>query len=321
MTAVNRDKPDRWKQDIEQSVDLYNNWFMHFAPDAYRTTRAQTVDSVEASLRATRYLTDVGPNLLRTKPSVLPTLRMSTCPPLAVDRLAGLAGVSRNLIKSMENDNRMPPRMSANDLNGDLEKIGQIIKEMADPDIFFWLRSGISPSECELNRAATIIADRLCGAIANPIIRNAQEKRQLDAIDKWLTTLGYQKLRSGEGIKYDEMRPGTYSFRLNVPIKQEGADTTINITADVAVMPKTAGTDHRLLLIEAKSAGDFANVNKRRKEEVAKIYQLRRTHNDDMRFILFLRGYFDGNYLGYIAAEGIDWIWEHRMHDLVEFGL
>ena len=40
--AVNRDKPDRWKQDIAQSVDMYNDWFMRFAPEAYRTTRVQT---------------------------------------------------------------------------------------------------------------------------------------------------------------------------------------------------------------------------------------------------------------------------------------
>ena len=27
-------------------------------------------------------------------------------------------------------------------------------------------------------------------------------------------------------------------------------------------------------------------------------------------------GYFDAAYLGYEAAEGIDWIWEHRIEDL-----
>lgn len=25
--AVNRDKPDRWKADVAQSVDMYNTWF------------------------------------------------------------------------------------------------------------------------------------------------------------------------------------------------------------------------------------------------------------------------------------------------------
>ena len=30
--AINRDKPDRWKQDVTQSVDMYNAWFVRFAP-------------------------------------------------------------------------------------------------------------------------------------------------------------------------------------------------------------------------------------------------------------------------------------------------
>ena len=67
--------------------------------------------------------------------------------------------------------------------------------------------------------------------------------------------------------------------------------------------------------------GDFTNVNKRRKEEAAKMNQLRRTYGDNVRYILFLCGYFDSGYLGYEAAEGIDWVWEHRIDDLAEFGL
>ena len=48
---------------------------------------------------------------------------------------------------------------------------------------------------------------------------------------------------------------------------------------------------------------------------------LRRAHGRQARFILFLCGYFDSGYLGYEAAEGIDWVWEHRVDDLGEFGL
>jgi len=70
------------------------------------------------------------------------------------------------------------------------------------------------------------------------------------------------------------------------------------------------------LLIEAKSAGDFANVNKRRKEEGQKITQLKASYGNDIDYALFLNGYFDSGYLGYEAAEGIDWIWEHRIDDL-----
>ena len=319
--AVNRDKPDRWKRDIVQSVDMYNDWFMLFAPKAYRTTRVQTTKNVEATLKSTKNLTNVGVELLKANPSVLPSLRMSTCPPLAVDRLIGLAGVSGNLIKVMEKGNRLPPRMPRREIDKDLEKIGKIIEKMADPDVFVWLEREDEPSDQELYRAATIVADRLCGAVANPIIRNAQEKRQLAAIGKWLTALGYKNLPAGEGTKYDDMRPGTFSYHLNVPVEQDGTTRVVNIPVDAVVMPKAAQTGDLPLLIEAKSAGDFTNVNKRRKEEAAKMSLLRRTYGDEVRYILFLCGYFDSGYLGYEAAEGIDWVWEHRINDLGEFGL
>jgi type II restriction enzyme len=294
---------------------------MSFAPKAYRETRVQTTKDVEATLKATKNLRDVGVDLLKANPSVLPSLRMSTCPPLAVDRLIGLAGVSGNLVKVMEKNNRLPQRMSQRELDRDLEKIVEIIEKMADPDIFVWLERRDDPSEKELYRAATIVADRLCSAIANPIIRSAQENRQLAAIGKWLTNLGYRRLPAGEGTKYDEMPPGTFSFRLNVPVQQEGTGKTINIPVDAVVMPKTAMPGDLPLLIEAKSAGDFTNVNKRRKEEATKMNQLRRTYGPPVRFSLFLCGYFDSGYLGYEAAEGIDWVWEHRIDDLREFGL
>ena len=321
MMAVNRDKPDRWKEDIAQSVDMYNDWFIRFAPEAYRATRVKTTKDVEATLKATNNLRDVGVAMLKANPSVLPTLRLSACPPLAADRLIGLAGVSKNLVKVMEKKGKLPPRMPGRDLDSNLEKIGETIEKMADPDIFVWLERGDSPSEQELYRAATIVADRLCGAVANPIIRNAQERRQLAAIGKWLEALGYHNLPAGAGTKYHEMQPGTFSFRLNVPVEQERTGKSINIPVDTVVMPKTARAGESPLLIEAKSAGDFTNVNKRRKEEATKMIQLQRTYGQNVRFILFLCGYFDSGYLGYEAAEGIDWVWEHRINDLGEFGL
>jgi type II restriction enzyme len=315
--GVNRTKPDRWKADIAQSVDMYNDWFMKFAPSAYRETRIKTTKDVESTLIKTANLTDVSAALLRREPGVLPTLRMSTCPPLAVDRLIGLAGVSKNLVGCME-DGTLPPRMEPAKLEKDLTKIGNIIERMADPDIFVWL-GRTEAAETEIHRAATIVADRLCGAIANPIIRNAQEKRQLAAIEAWLQARGYKPLPLK--TKFDAMPPGTFGFRLNVPVKLEGLATTTNIPVDVVVMPKSAKAGDMPLLIEAKSAGDFTNVNKRRKEEATKMNQLHITYSPNVRFILFLCGYFDTGYLGYEAAEGIDWVWEHRIDELAEFGL
>ena len=318
---VNLDKASKWKDDIASSVDMYNAWFMEFAPAAFRNTRLKTTVTVEDSLKATKNLTNIEPALIRSRPEILSTLRMSTCPPIAVDRLIGLAGVSSTLVKAMEQHGRLPSRTSVVGVDKDLLKISAIIKRLADPDIFVWLGRSVPATKVEVHRAATIVADRLCGAVANPIIRNAQEKRQLAAIKVWLEKRGYRQLMATDSVKFDAMKPGTFSFHTNVPVKLEGGVQQINIPIDVVIMPIKAKSKDLPIFFEAKSAGDFTNTNKRRKEEAVKMAQLRRTYGAKIRFNLFLCGYFDGGYLGYEATEGIDWVWEHRMDDLALFGI
>lgn len=318
---VNLNKPEQWKADVARSVDMYNAWFMKFAPHAFRSTREQTTKDVEAALRATANLTDIQPAMLRKHPEILPTLRMSTCPPLAVDRLIGLAGASPGMVRRMENEQKLPVRMSMAEVDLELGKIATIIEKMADPDIFVWLSREEPATEVEIHRAATIVADRLCGAVANPIVRNAQEKRQLTEIKGWLEKRGYRQLLPGNGTKFNVMPPGTFSFRMNVSVKLLGGVQTVNIPIDAVIMPKSAKAGDMPLFFEAKSAGDFTNTNKRRKEEAVKMAQLRSTYGAAVRFNLFLCGYFDSGYLGYEAAEGIDWVWEHRIDDLALFGI
>jgi hypothetical protein len=48
---------------------------------------------------------------------------------------------------------------------------------------------------------------------------------------------------------------------------------------------------------------------------------LQATYGETVTFVLFLCGYFGSDYLGYEAAEGIDWVWEHRIDDLANLGL
>jgi type II restriction enzyme len=319
--AVNLDKPARWKADIAQSVDMYNDWFMAFAPEAFRATRMQTTRDVEAALQATGTMTALDPAAIRNHPEILPTLRMSTCPPLAVDRLIGLSGVSSYFVKSLELKKRLPSRMNPEEIDQELQRLVSIIVRMVDPDIFTWLGRETRPDADELHRAATIIADRLCGAVANPIIRNAQEKRQLAAIKSWLEMRGYRHLHFGETAGFDSMSPGTFSFRTNVPVDLESGVKKVNIPIDAVIMPEKHKKGQLPIFFEAKSAGDFTNTNKRRKEEAMKMSQLRSTYGSKVRFNLFLCGYFDSGYLGYEAAEGIDWVWEHRIDDMALFGI
>lgn len=320
--AVNRDKPDRWKADVAQSVDMYNTWFINFAPQAFRETRVKVTEVVASTLQATNNLKNLQPQILQQNPGILPTLRMCTCPPIARDRLIGLAGVSKSVVDRMEVKGKLPVRLASDRLTEELSKITNIVSRLADRDIFNWLDTNQTPTENEIYRAATIVADRLCGSSADPIVRNAQEARQLREIATWLDGRGYRLLPDAQRVRFDEMPPGTYSFRLNVPVNlSEEGGKTVNIPVDAVIMRKTARSGELPLLVEAKSAGDFTNVNKRRKEEARKVQQLHATYGNTIEFVLFLCGYFDSGYMGYEAAEGIDWVWEHRIDDFAEFGL
>ncbi|HZL35327.1 MAG TPA: XamI family restriction endonuclease [Tepidisphaeraceae bacterium] len=123
MRRVNSDKPHLWKADVAASVDQFNQWFMKFAPHAFRSSRVKTTEHVRAALIATRDLRNLDAATLRANPSALPTLRMCTAPPLAVDRLIGLASASKSLIGSMEGG-KLAARMKAEHRIDDLAKLG-----------------------------------------------------------------------------------------------------------------------------------------------------------------------------------------------------
>ncbi|HKZ86694.1 MAG TPA: XamI family restriction endonuclease [Anaerolineae bacterium] len=310
---ISADKPLQWKADVAASVDLYNDWFMRFGPKAYRDTRAKTTERVQKAIQLTDELTVLGPEILKAHPSILPVLRMSTAPPLARDRLAGLAYVSRHLIQSMEDDGQLPPRMREEELASQLQSIARVLIRLLDQDLFPWLEQKTFPTKIERYRASTVVADRLCGAISDPIIRNAQEQRQLNLIARYLRKRGYAQVSGGTAKVFTGLPMGTFAFRMNVTA---GVERTVNVPVDVVIQPHQPHPSGFPILIEAKSAGDFANTNKRRKEEATKVKQLRGRYGDSLPYLLFLCGYFDAGYLGYEAAEGIDWVWEHRIEDL-----
>jgi hypothetical protein len=314
---VNNNKPESWKNDIQTSVDYYNKWFLSFASAAFRETRVRATLRVNEALDLTDNLMSLSVESLRQHPEILPILRMSTCPPLAQDRLSGLAGVSRNLISCMEDkDNpRFPLRTSKEQLSKDLESIIDTIQSMIDPDIFIWFDDYGNTGDEDIWKAATIVADRLCGADTNPIIRNEQERRQLELVKKTMLEYGYNHIESHANVTFESMSPGEFCFRLNVPGKLENG-SSVNIPIDIVIKQKNSSENDLPLLFEAKSAGDFANVNKRRKEEANKLANLKRAYGSDIQLNLFLCGYFDTGYLGYAAAEGCDWVWEHRLSDL-----
>ena len=314
--AVNRDKPDRWKADIAASVDFYNRWFLQFAPQTFREARSGTTAQVQHVIALTDQMTDFSPQKLYGQPEILQVLRISTAPPLARERLVGLAGVRKHLVETMEKRQTIPPSYNRAEVWEALQAIARVIERMLDQDIFVWLEAQRAATDEEVYRAATVIADRLTGAVSDPILRNAQEARQLAALTHFLETRGYIPLETAHRSDWQAMPQGTYAQRMNVPVTDPTGQRR-NIPVDLIIQPRTG----RPLLIEAKAAGDFTNTNKRRKEEAQKMNQLRSTYGPEVRYILFLCGYFDSGYLGYEAAEGLDWVWEHRIDDLAAFEL
>ena len=311
--AVNREKTHQWKADTAASVDMFNEWFMDRAPQEFRDTRVLVTKHVEDTLIATNDLSAITLEIFRSTPRILPTLRMACCPPLAVDRLIGLAGANKSLVGNME-EGKLSVRMAESALIDQLSRLIRIIDRMLDRDIFPWLATNGRATDEQRHRASTIVADRLCGAVANPIIRNAQEKRQKAASEAYLIGMGYRKQQRPPAQLLTDMEPGTFWFGMNLVVGVTPQE--FNIPIDVVIQPKNLRPSRLPVLIEAKSAGDFTNTNKRRKDEATKAHQLRVKYGGDVEFVLFLCGYFDAGYLGYEAAELIDWVWEHRLSDL-----
>ena len=180
-------------------------------------------------------------------------LRMCTCPPIAQDRLVGLAGISKNLLKNMENENRMLSQMDVNEIITHLSRISSVIRELLDIDIFPWLRRHDTPKDVDLARALSIVSDRICGSLCNPILRNAQEERQFNVIIAYLEELEYTP--ASTGIKWTEMLPGTYLKRANAQGRQSDGQH-VNISIDIIIKPHSSSLSSMPVLIEAKSAGD-----------------------------------------------------------------
>lgn len=316
---INADKSHLWKTDIQASVELYNGWFLDAAPKAYRDSRLIAAKDVETAFVYTENLRNVTPAAIRAEPSILQVLRMATAPPMARDRLTGLSHTPKALLKILE-DGGLPHNMNDTALSANLQAMCDVILLLLDVDLFPWLQNHGDVDHRERELAIAVVADRLCGAFANPIIRNAQEQRQLALIKSWLNARGYKYKVHPASQLLTEMEPGTFSLRMNV-VAVAANGHQVNIPIDVVIQPKKPAAHKIPILIEAKSAGDFTNTNKRRKEEATKVRQLRATYGKDISLLLFLCGYFDAGYLGYEAAEGLDWVWEHRIDDLVIAGV
>jgi hypothetical protein len=207
----------------------------------------------------------------------------------------------------MEVDGVLPPR--GRGVFGQLEKIADVVNKALDPGLLVWLEDDRPPTPLERDKALLLLGERLTRNFYDPLQKNALERRQKELIRRWLVVRGFQESPASAF----ELAPGQFGLGRNVVgVREDGAHQ--NLPTDAVI--RALGKELPLVCLEMKSAGDFANVNKRRKEESDKHDSYERAHGDKVVMLLQLFGYFDRNYLGFEAAAGIDWAWDHRLEDL-----
>lgn len=297
-----------WKPDIIRSVKEYDTWYLKYSPTMFADARGAAVAVVDESMRATDDFRSFDAKSLRTHPGTVFVARMAVSPPMARDRFVGFAGANKSAVLTMERDGIVPAKMTT----AALTAMCDFLRPLLDPGLFVWLADGRAATPEERDKAKLVIGERLATANYLPTLRNAQEARQKALMTKHLEAIGF---KWSDDLAMS-MRPGTYAMGRNVRVIREDGQPQ-NLPVDCVVAPM--GSGRPLACIEMKSAGDFANVNKRRKEEADKHQALHRAHGDEAIFLLQLFGYFGPPYLSYEASAGIDWAWDHRLSDLDEY--
>ena len=305
----------QWESDTKASVAEYNTWYLAYTADAYRISKATAAGFVDKTFTHTNNLKDLNPQALWMNPHIIKGLRMTSSPTWAVDRLIGISGATPGLVRNIEKNST--GKIKKQQALREFESIVATIKNGYDHELLPWLDRKKQPTKRELETAKLVMVDRLALSIANPRIKNEQEARQLRRLTNWLKCRKYQENKTSA---YDKMAPGTYRSHPAAQGKTE-TGTKVTVQIDLAIMPLTADLGQLPILIECKSAGDFTNVNKRRKEESDKHANLVREHGRKVQYVLYLSGYFDANYLRYERDANIKWVWHHRINDLKDLGL
>jgi hypothetical protein len=307
----NRDKaPARWQPDIDRSVAEYDAWYLAESPDMFAKARERAMREVADTMRMTDDFRAFNADSLIANPSALFVARMCVSPPMARDRFVGFSKANKNLVTSMERDGAISAKTPR--LAEQLQAMCDFLQPLLDPELFSWLGTRRAPRKAERDRALLVIGERLAAAFYLPVLRNAQEARQKQLMRAYLMDNGFEESRQPPL----EMPPGTFGLGRNVRVVREDGEPQ-NLPVDCVASPRISRLP--LACVELKSAGDFTNVNKRRKEESDKHDALKRTHGDRVVFLLQLFGYFGPPYLGFEAAAGIDWAWDHRLGDLAPY--
>lgn len=314
---VNRKKdPPSWEPDIDRSVAEYTSWYLSDSPRLFLQAKRRAVAEFEAAMRATDDFSAFDADSLIACPRAISVARMSISPPMARERFVGFSRANKSLVATMEQRGTLPghpdqlclqPEMDP--LRVELTAMCDFLRPLLDRRLLSWLAENRRPSSSEREAALLVVGERLASALYLARLRNTQEERQKRSMKAYLESEGFTESSDSAF----EMKPGTFRFGRNVPVVRKDRAVQ-NLPVDCVVSPRSGALP--LACVEMKSAGDFTNVNKRRKEESDKCAAIHRAYGDEVVFLLQLFGYFDDNYLDFVGSAEIDWAWDHRLSDL-----
>jgi hypothetical protein len=311
MMGSNRLKdPAEWQPDIDRSVAEYDEWYLAESHGTLAEARGRAVAEVEEAMLATDDFRTFGAEALIARPRALFVARMCVSPPMTRDRFVGLSGANKSLVTAMERDGVIPA--GTRQVRMQLQVMCDFLRPLLDPGLFCWLEDDRAPTAEERDTALLMIGERLASTFYLPALRNGQEAKQKELLRAYLEGKGFEESHDSPV----EMQPGTFGFGRNVRVERVDGKAQ-NLPVDCVVSPLDAQLP--LIYLELKSAGDSTNVNKRRREESDKHDALKRAHGDNVVFLLQLFGHFGRSYLGFEAAAGIDWVWDHRLGDLARY--
>jgi hypothetical protein len=159
----------------------------------------------------------------------------------------------------------------------------------------------------------------------NPVkarrVHQAQVHWYLGLIQSWLAARGYDHLDGSRFPGSPEIPSGTFASRHKSYIRPSGGSHRDWVQADVVVKPKQLASDSLPIVVLTALFGSAGESFRRRKTEVNRISKFRLAYGEDDPIVLALWGHVDAGYLGCQAAEGINWIWAHRLSDFTECGI
>ena len=159
----------------------------------------------------------------------------------------------------------------------------------------------------------------------NPVearrVQQAQVQWHLGLIQSWLTERGYDRQDGSRFAGLTEVPAGAFASRVKASIQSGGSSHRDWVHIDVVVKPKQSASDSLPTIVLTALFGSFAESFRHRKTEVNRISKFRLAYGEDVPIVLALWGHVDAGYLGCQAAEGIDWVWAHRLSDFAECGI